>query len=153
MAFILPTSTLAKDYAHVCANDPALDDAAEDFDEKLRIYIETGDPSMLPVKPGQEPTEWTLRHLSEIERRKLLEVVKREGGQVGQASLYMACQMGLKGSDIRDAGGKRVHVEHVRDDDGHFYVSHAFMDVLAKAGVIDSIGLRVIKEAFPAKKS
>lgn len=63
MSFSVPHKTLVKNYECILLSDPALDDKDEKFEDKYRLYQETGDQSHLPLKGKAQPTVWTLRHL------------------------------------------------------------------------------------------
>jgi len=93
MGWIVPSQALVKEYEFIAECDPALDCDAKDFREAYRRYREQGDRSGLPLRPGQTPAVWVLRHLIGRPLTRVMALMS-EGNHL--EGLYMAAQYTIK---------------------------------------------------------
>lgn len=144
MAFQLQDS-LSDDYQHICKSDPALDTAREDFEDLWQQYRDTGDQSLLPLKDGQTPSVFTLRHLSGHRIKGRLHHVAQEQG--GLVAAQVACALALRGTDIK--GLKIGRSELIRDE--HYeIVKDEILDKLPYEVVIE-LGNVAIEKMNPSR--
>lgn len=68
---VFEPQNLTEDFAWIYRGDPAIDRAADKAKERFDRAVELGDPSLLPLVEGQEPTVFWLRHPRGELRRKL----------------------------------------------------------------------------------
>jgi len=133
------TQTLAGTYEYVVKADPAVDTECDDFEEKWRLYSDgQGSP---PLKAGQSPTVFKLRHLRGRDENKMSPYLGRAGTkpEYMQDALYAVARIVLVGWDnMRDTGGQLVKMRTTTDDDGERVVSLDSMDLLS-FGVIAEI--------------
>jgi len=103
---MIRTNTLVEDYEVISQFDDAVDKSVEDFDHKWKMYRDGMGEA--PLKPGEKPTRFKMRHLSSVERAWLLEVAQSE-----DKGLYVAAvQLALTGvRDALDHEGKPLRVD------------------------------------------
>lgn len=88
---IKKTNTLVSDFHFVSKQDDAVDASAADFEERWQRYLDgMADP---PLKPGETPTTFVLKHLTSTELDAVRDLAVRSGGF---ASVLAACALGLK---------------------------------------------------------
>jgi len=96
---MIRANTLVEDFEYVSQYDEAVDKSAEDFDHKWTIYRDgLGDP---PIKTGETPTRFKLRHLTATERLYLLELSQGEehGLYIAAAAIALIGVKGMNGAD------------------------------------------------------
>lgn len=126
MGLVLKTATLVDDFEFISSEDPAVDTSGDDFAEVWRRFLEGAGPA--PIKEGQEPVIWKLRH---IRGRRAREVIQdkliRDG--VGTATTFV-CRWALRSvQGLKDEHGKSLKVPIERED-GMDLVTMGFLDDL-----------------------
>ena len=92
-------NTLVADYEYISQFDEAVDKSAEDFDHKWKLYRDgMAEP---PLKAGEKPTFFKLRHVTSSERAYLLELAQgnERGLFLGAAAIGLIGVKGLDGAD------------------------------------------------------
>lgn len=163
---IIRTATMQETHEHVYSLDPALDrdsvdeNGEPDFQERYRLFIETSDYRQLPLREGQTPAVWELRHLRGQERREL-EAMRRT--KPIESLIYYAAKMALVGvTGVHDDRGEEITIDRVATSAGRYVVSDHRMEWLDSLeeeahGVdgrhlVNELGLRVLDQMRPAKK-
>lgn len=152
MGLTIPTATLVDDFKFISAEDPAVDSSGDDFPEVWKRFLETGQGA--PIKEGQEPVIWTLRHISKADVRAAVEDMIGNKG-VGSATAFL-CRYSLRSvAGLTDEHGQSVKVPKVREN-GFELVASEFMDDLErirKAGgpnLITEIGSWAMQSMTPS---
>jgi len=143
-----PTATVVEPYAVIYEHDPALDNSAEGFAELYARCMEMGRVDDLPIKPGEKPTVFYLRHPS----GELVDILKdlwakHDGpNMVASATVaYCLCRVEGWGHDEPTWNG-------VSDKRGHSMVPAETIDVLRRIpGLIDSLATVVWTNISPSK--
>jgi hypothetical protein len=144
---MIRSHTLVENYDYVSRYDEAVDRDLPDFDEKWRLYLDgAGEP---PIKAGEKPTKFQLRHVSSTERIYLYELYQHEEKGLMLAAAAMAL-VGVTGLD--DGSGKPITVKQEHTDVGPLRIRHASketmdrlpVDVLLELGavVVERLRLR-----------
>jgi len=130
------------EYDHVYSQDPAIDTESEDYDHAK--WLESGFEKFLPLKPGQTPTVFRLRHLTAKEHSDLMDMAQDHGVASAAVSAFKRCL--VKTSDFEFDRGR----DGVPDDvvDAYYFAPN-----LPPGSVVLEVGLRIINEANPQKKS
>jgi len=153
-----PANTLVTSYTFVSPLDPALDTEAEEelpdgtkkrtFPDRWQRYLDgTGE---CPVRAGEKPTVFTLRHLRTAERALLDRYVARAVSDSSEslAACIAAFAVALESvENLSDAEGKAVKAEFDVDTNGIYPVRIASQKTLDAVGhdVAVSVGRRVIE--------
>ncbi len=112
MSFVLPSKSLATNYVYISKLDPAVDTEDKDFDKKWKQYLD-GAIDKPPLKPGEEPVGWEMKHLSPREKARVADVDSREGFH---AALITAAAIALQEAHgLTDDQGDPVEVTKSRD--------------------------------------
>ena len=145
------TSTLVSDYDCYYSEDPALEKDKEGFQEIWDEYLKTGDSSKVPLKAGQEPTRWRLRHVKGKAKRMLQDIIRKTMVEdiISPTAAYLACQVALVGiENLPDAQGREFDMETTFDKDLKFNVvseeTMQILDTLDEGAVINQLGIRAI---------
>jgi hypothetical protein len=93
--------TLVDKYEYVSRFDEAVDQSVEDFEQAWQRYRDgTAQP---PLKLGEEPTRFTLRHVTSTERLYLFEITQAGGERnalyLAAAAVGLVSVKGLTGAD------------------------------------------------------
>jgi hypothetical protein len=103
---MLRGNTLVADYEYISQSDEAVDSEAEGFELKWKHYLDgMGEP---PLKAGETPTIFKLRHLMPTERAYLAEASNGDERGLFIAAAAIAL-VGVKGFDGPD--GKPLEVK------------------------------------------
>lgn len=152
---ITAKKTLVERYRHIYSEDPALDTSVEDFTDRFRVYMETGDESKLPLREGEKPTHWILRQLRGRARARLqwaLEQYTSEQSTIPMPVLLEAARLALVGvEDSVDDEGERLQIQLAMDRDlGWQVLSGASMDQIYETNprILPELGRRAFQEAF-----
>lgn len=141
---IKDTNTLVETYRYISLADDALDGEAPDFETRWGHYIDgLGEP---PVKDGEQPTVFVLRHLSSIERKRV-QALKESGGE---AMLLEACRLGLVGVE-NFAGQENYEFKRESDRRWGCEVSRVTEKEINRLPplVIDDLGTRIMLAGLP----
>jgi hypothetical protein len=145
------TSTLVSDYDCYYSEDPAINKDAEGFQEIWDEYLKTGDSSKIPLKNGQEPTRWTLRHIRGKAKRMLQDIIRKTmvDDNISPTAAYLACQVGLVDvANLPDASGKEFELDKTFDKELKFGVasedSMIALDTIDEGQLVNQLGVRVI---------
>lgn len=138
--FELSKAPILGEYQFIVRIDPALDSSHEDFEHLYERYLEEGDQSILPLRPGQRPTVFKMRHLTgrSLEKvRYMIQQAQRVAGWEGDTVIttelcYAVCQMALRGWEgIKGPDGGEYPIHLVTDDASKIqYVSEDTMTAL-----------------------
>lgn len=143
---MIRSHTLVEPYEYISRFDEAVDSEAADFETKWKLYLDGAAPA--PVKAGVEPTRFTLRHVSNVERVYLLELYQGEERGLMLAAAAMAL-VGVKGFDGPD--GKPLQVVKEFTEIGPLRIQHASketmdrlpVDVLLELGAVAADRMRL----------
>ena len=90
---IKKTNTLVADYHFISRQDSAVNTDGEDFEQKWQQYLDGMEEP--PLRVGEQPTIFILKHLSSTD----LDLVREVGMQTSaHAAMLLACAIGLKGA-------------------------------------------------------
>ncbi len=106
---MIKTSTLVENFDVISAYDDAVDKDAPDFDQRWKQHRDgMGDP---PIKAGETPTRFKLRHISSTERTYLVEIAQGDdkGLYIGAAALALVGVSGM----VDDEGRQIVVAQEV----------------------------------------
>jgi hypothetical protein len=143
---MIRSHTLVDNYEYVSRFDEAVDHDVPEFEHKWKLYADgAGEP---PLKPGAQPTRFTLRHVTSTERMYLYEMFQGEEKGLMLAAAAMAL-VGAKG--LEDAAGKPIEVSKEFTDIGPLRIQHASkttldalpVDVLLELGAVAVERLRL----------
>jgi len=135
-----PPSSFAE-YDHIYSKDPAVEVESEDYD--FDKWLECGLEKFLPLKPGQEPSVFRLRHLTAREHADLMDLAQTDGMASAATAAF---KVGVvKVSDVDFDRGRDGIPDEILDA---FYFAPGF----PAGSVVLEIGLRIINEANPKKK-
>ena len=144
-------ATLVSDYDCYYSEDPSIDNKAEGFQKTWDEYLKTGDSSKVPVRPGQEPTRWRLRHIRGKAKRLLQDVIRKTmiDEVISPTAAYLACQVALVSiENLPDAQGKDYELETTFDKDLKFNIvsedSMQILDTIDEGNLINQLGIRAI---------
>ncbi len=100
MAFSTPGNTLVKQFDYICQIDPALDTDTPGFEDLWRQYTEQGNADILPLRAGQQPTVWQLRHVIGKAQELLLGELHaaQEDDSKVMAAMYNCCRYAVVGA-------------------------------------------------------
>ncbi len=129
------TNTLVADYDYVSQFDEAVDRSADDFDHQWKVYRDgLGEP---PLKVGESPTRFKLRHVTATERLYLLELSQGDerGLYIAAAAIGLVGAKGLTGQD-----GKPVTIRQESTNVGTVRIRSATKDSL------DALPMEVLLE-------
>ena len=155
------TSTLVSDYVVYFSDDPAIDKSVEGFSGLWDEYVKTGDASKIPLKPGQEPTRWVLRHLRGKAKRILQDIIRKTAvdDMISPTAVYIACQIALKKAEnLFEQNGAEVSLGTTFDKDLRLNImSESTMQMLDtvtgesgdKGQLVNELGLRAILNLSP----
>lgn len=151
--FQLRSATLSGEYEHVYHGDPAVDTGRPGWRSEFDAALESSDLSRLPLKPGEQPVRFTLRHLSRKEVRACKDVLVRSGLYAGTR---LACELALVGADslLKD-NGEAATIERTIQADGFQHADPEVVDLLDEiddGALVTDIGNRVLSEANTAAK-
>jgi len=131
-----PPSSFAE-FSHVYSKDPAIDTESESYD--FQRWLESGDPEFLPLKPGQKPTEFRLRHLTAKEHAEIVDKAQGGGALSVAAAAFQACVTKISDFDFRYPMSDEVlnaiyyHPEH------------------QVGAIVLEVGIRALNEVAPKK--
>jgi hypothetical protein len=149
--------TLVEDYDHICRDDPAFDSEASGYDELYEKCLEDGNWDRLPRKNGEDPTIWRLRHLRGMAKRKLADyLVEANRTGLNAAVVAYAAKMGvISCKNFPDDRGDEFSVESTVDRESKITcLTDRCLEYLDEVpGLINDLGIRVIREATLQKKS
>lgn len=163
---IVRTQTLREPYVHIYSGDDALDteyqqlnEAGEVVDTFVGLFlraVETSDLGLLPIRSGQTPARWTLRHLSSDEAAWLVGRQKVDGDgflQVCRHAVALAVT-GVEGA--RGTDGKPIKIERRPDADrrGFICVVPEQMETIFgyyNRDLVEELGGRVFSTLRPPK--
>jgi hypothetical protein len=158
----LKASTVVEDYAYIWAEDPAIDQTAEDWRELYDRAHEENDLSLLPLHPNTKPTVFWLRHpVGElrvyITDRWQQAIDPKKPSFISEQLLWLVAKHCLaKVENLPQLDYKK----DVDADSGFGCVSTATMTQLAQVGLdeygregmlIDALGMRVLEKLLPSK--
>jgi len=131
-----PPSAFAE-FSHVYSKDPAIDAASEalNFDR----WLESGDPEFLPLKPGQKPTEFRLRHLTAREHAEIVDLVQNSGTASAAMMAFRLCVTKISDLDFRYPMSDEVL------DAIYYHPDHS------PGAIVLEVGLRALSEVAPKK--
>jgi hypothetical protein len=129
-------STFAE-YSHVYSQDPAIDADSESYDHAK--WVESGSPEFLPLKPGQKPTEFRLRHLTAKEHARLADMVQIDGMVTAATEAFQLCCTKISDMDFRAP---------MSDD---VLSSIYYHPEFPPGAIVIEVGARAISEAAPKK--
>ncbi len=142
---IKKTNTLVGDFEYISVYDDAVDSSGDDFPEKWKRYMDgQAEP---PLKTGETPTVFVLKHLSQLEIKRLIEQEERHGKE---ATAVAACAIGLKSAKNWTDG--KAHTFARENDDSWIYpISIVKADELAALPqeVVTDLGGRIVMAATP----
>lgn len=142
---IKPSNTLVSEYRYISILDSAVDSDGDGFPEKWQRYLDGMDEP--PLKAGEVPTIFTLRHLTSVEIQRVREQVKKNGEE---AMAVTACALGLVAAENWTEG--KSHVFGRETDTSWLHpmsvVKYSEMALLPPALMTD-IGGRVLMAAAP----
>lgn len=130
------------DFDHIYSKDPAIDIEHEDYDHEK--WLESGFEKFLPLKPGQEPTVFRLRHLRGREYSELVDLAQSSGMTTAATEAFKRCVVKISDHDFDRVAGR------VPDEVVDMYY---FAEGFDPGAVVLEVGLRPINEATPKKKS
>lgn len=145
------SSTLADDYAHVYVGDGALDLGDEEKANAYRVACETNDADKLPLKEGQEPTLFWLRHPTGAVRAYLQDLFLQDAKDHPTTVALEAVACCLQKVTNGDC-----ELDHMVDR--HFRVRRLTSECLARLAEVDELGLvqdlggRIATELYLKKK-
>ena len=139
--------SLVRDYDWHYYGDPAFDLEDPEFIEALQRAQETLDYGSLPHRPGEVPTTFVLRHLTQDEVAYIRDAIRQHG--ISQATRD-ACRLGLRNvSDFQDETGRAVDIRRVPlavggKFDGVSPHHMQIIDAIHNGGLTEAIGQAVI---------
>lgn len=140
--------TLSDDYTHIYSKDPAIDQTLPDYDPEK--WGETGEAKYLPVKPGDEPVRFTLRHLRGRAKAVLTDRLAAEGHAQTFVEAVALALVRIENGQLDDGTPFQVgFTEDKRDrvrrcDDRTLDLLYS----VDNAELIIELGNRVIRETF-----
>lgn len=141
-----PSNTLVADFEYISVYDDAVDSSGDDFPEKWQRYLDGQAPP--PLKPGETPTVWVLKHLTELEKKRLIEQEEKHGHQ---ATALTACAIGIKAVKNWPEDGKS-HT-FVRETDNTWIYPISIVKAVELAQLrqewIDDLGGRIVMASAP----
>ena len=155
------TATLVTDYVVYFSEDPAIDKESEGFSKIWDEYVRTGDIKKVPIKAGQEPTRWKLRHLRGKSKRMLQDLIRKTAvdDMISPTAVFLACQVALIDVDnLFDDKGKEIGLMKNFDKDLRLQViSDECMNTLEEirddegnmGALVNELGLRAIMGLSP----
>ena len=140
----IKTATVQEDYAWIWQEDEAIDKGRDDWRAEYDAALESCDLARLPLKPGQKPTIFWLRHPTPLLRRVWAGLWQSKTSAV---AARMIAAMAL------------VRAEHIgpgmvwegRDADGYPCVPAVTMDALDSIPeLVDGLALAALAETRPS---
>ena len=154
MPLNINSNTLVEDYDFVWRLDPALDHDHAEFDDKYQEYMSTGDLTVVPLKAGQTPLLWRLRHLKGRSKKRIMDQFNASGQKTSFELLWDACAVALAGvTGLKTGDGGDASIDIV-ESNGLLRVAESDMEVLDEnfPGLVESIGLKAITRSSPDPK-
>jgi len=142
---IKKTNTLIGDFEYISVYDDAVDSSGDDFPEKWKRYLDgQAEP---PLKPGEQPTVFVLKHLTELEKKRLIEQEEKHGHQ---ATALTACAIGIKAAKNWTDGKTHTFAREV-DTAWIYPISIVKAEELAllPQEVLTDLGGRIVMAATP----
>lgn len=142
---IKKTNTLVADFKYISVFDSAVDSSGEDFAERWQRYLDGMEEP--PLKPGETPTVFTLKHLSSLEIKRLIEQEEKHGKE---ATTVAACAIGLVAAENWTDGKSHTFVREM-DTSWIYPVSIVKSEEMAKLPheVMTDLGGRIVMAASP----
>lgn len=152
------TSTLVSDYVVLFSQDPAIDQGVEGFSDIWEEYLKTGDHEKIPIKSGESPTLFRLKHLRGYSKRQLLQKVGStvtENGLPSGAGVFLAAQVCLTGiENLTDNEGKSFPVETEYSKEYKCEIvsdrTMEFLDDIGDGDLVNELGVRAILAVAPS---
>ena len=112
MAIQLLQPSLMGEFTHILSRDPALDTEAEGFAEAYEQFLEHG--TMPPLKPGEDPTIFTLKLVSDAELDAKIRGKLDNVGSAWSVETASYCLRSIK--NLRDEDGNEFVLKFERVD-------------------------------------
>lgn len=133
------TATLNDEFEYVSKLDEAVDDSADDFDEKWKRYRE-GAGSELPLKDGKEPTVWRLKPIADNRTMgHLSDLLQREGHVT---CFIQAAAIGVVGAQNLELAIKRERI------DGHQQLTEEVINAIP-VPILVELGSVIMEHSNP----
>ena len=146
MAIRLSTATLSEPFEYISLHDDALDTEREDFADEFQRYRDGQAPP--PLKPGVEPTRWTLEPITDARLKAMLEGVREEHGRT--MWFLATAAVGVTGvSGLSDERGRPFKLKRPRSSDGYPTMSHEQQDQIG-AQILAELGMAIITHNIPS---
>jgi len=143
-------STLVDDYEHIFSQDPAIE-KVEDLADRHQRYVDTGDVSHLPIRSGQKPAVFKMRHLRGSARRVLIDAVRVHDG-VNMQVLGLCFRLTVRA--MLDSAGQeqKFAVEHDAKCGLPLLSENVFNQLDEIDDLVNELGFRAIAELGLKKK-